>query len=116
MIRPAKEVEVFLYAEPVDMRKSIDGLACLIEQETELSPFDNRLFVFCNRGRDKIKLLFWENNGFVLWYKRLEKYRFQWPGKGMPAMIDGQLLNDLLDGYDIRPRKPHPPLYYSTMV
>ncbi len=79
MIRPAAEIEVFLYAEPVDMRKSIDGLACLIEQETKLSPFDHRVFVFCNRGRNKIKLLLWENNGFVLWYKRLEKYRFQWP-------------------------------------
>ena len=49
MIRPATDIEVFLYAEPVDMRKSIDGLACLIEQETELSPFDHRVFVFCNR-------------------------------------------------------------------
>ncbi len=108
MIRPATDIEVFLYAEPVDMRKSIDGLACLIEQETELSPFDSRLFVFCNRGRNKIKLL--------LWYKRLEKYRFQWPDKDMPATIDGRLLNDLLDGYDIRPRKLHPALHYSTMV
>ncbi len=79
MIRPATDIEVFLYAEPVDMRKSIDGLACLIEQETKLSPFDHWVFVFCNREWDKIKLLFWENNGFVLWYKRLEKYRFQWP-------------------------------------
>ena len=55
MIRPASEISVYLYSEFVDMRKSIDGLAALIEQETTLSPFDTTLFVFCNRKRDKIK-------------------------------------------------------------
>ena len=60
MIRPDADTAVFLYMEPVDMRKSIDRLAALIEQETDLSPFDSRLFVFCNRQRDKIKLLYWE--------------------------------------------------------
>ena len=71
MIRPSPDTPVYLYAEFVDMRKSINGLAALVEQETELSPFDTTLFVFCNRQRDKIKLLLWERNGFVLWYKRL---------------------------------------------
>ena len=80
MIPPDTNTELYLYAEFVDMRKSMDGLATLIEQETELSPFDCKLFVFCNRRRDKIKLLYWERNGFVLWYKRLEKLRFKWPG------------------------------------
>ncbi len=60
------------------MRKSIDGLAALVEQEMDLSPAQEVLFVFCNRGRDKIKLLYWERNGFVVWYKRLEKQRFCW--------------------------------------
>lgn len=55
------------------MRKSIDGLAGIVENELELNPLEPALFVFCNRGRDKIKILYWENNGFVLWYKRLEK-------------------------------------------
>jgi transposase len=65
--------------EPVNMRKSINGLAALVENELELSPMNEVLFVFCNRARDKIKMLYWERNGFVLWYKRLEKQRFQWP-------------------------------------
>lgn len=115
MIRPVPDTSVYLYAEPVDMRKSIDGLAFLVEQEMALSPFDPALFVFCNRKRDKIKILCWENNGFILWYKRLEKHRFRWPGDAVPAAMKGDTLNRLLDGYDIRPQTPHPALSYSTI-
>ncbi|WP_369857695.1 IS66 family insertion sequence element accessory protein TnpB [Candidatus Thalassolituus haligoni] len=72
MLKPSSSVRVFLYNQPMDMRKSIDGLALIVEQQLEQRPFDGDLFVFCNRQRDKIKLLYWERNGFVLWYKRLE--------------------------------------------
>ena len=65
MLRPNESVEVYLYMAPVDMRKSINGLAALVENELALSPMTEVLFVFCNRGRDKIKLLYWERNGFV---------------------------------------------------
>ena len=117
MIRPSPEIDVYLYIDYVDMRKSIDGLAALVEQETELSPFSPTLFVFCNRQRDKIKLLLWERNGFVLWYKRLEKFRFQWPSAtDQAASIDGATLNQLLDGYDIRPPKAHPALNYTAIT
>ena len=116
MIRPAPETPVYLYAETVDMRKSINGLAHLVEQEMALSPFARSLFVFCNRKRDKIKILCWEKNGFILWYKRLEKQRFRWPGDDIPAALDGETLNRLLDGYDIRPQKPHAALSYSTLT
>ena len=116
MIRPVQDVSVFLYAEPVDMRKSINGLAYLVEQEMALSPFEHAVFVFCNRQRDKIKILCWEKNGFILWYKRLEKHRFHWPGDEVPRAMDGQTLNRLLDGYDIRPPKPHAVLSYSTLT
>ncbi|WP_425049212.1 IS66 family insertion sequence element accessory protein TnpB [Pseudomaricurvus alcaniphilus] len=54
------DVQVYLYSEPVDMRKSIDGLSVLVETEMKLAPCMEALFVFCNRGRDKIKLLCWE--------------------------------------------------------
>jgi transposase len=77
MLRPSSSVRVFLYNQPMDMRKSIDGLALIVEQQLEQRPFEGDLFVFCNRQRDKIKLLYWERNGFVLWYKRLEKERFR---------------------------------------
>ena len=115
MIRPDPKATVYLYADPVDMRKSIDGLAALVEQEKALSPFSPALFVFCNRGRDKIKLLYWERNGFVLWYKRLEKFRFCWPGSELPLPLNGEQLNRLLDGYDLRPQAPHPVLRYSQI-
>lgn len=78
MLRPSASVQAYLYAEPIDMRKSIDGLAALVEQELALSPYSDAVFVFCNRSRDKIKLLCWERNGFIVWYKRLEKQRFHW--------------------------------------
>lgn len=115
MLRPANTVDVYLYAEPVDMRKSIDGLSILVEQEMALSPMDEVLFVFCNRGRDKIKLLCWEKNGFIVWYKRLEKQRFRWPKSGDTLSLTGQELNWLLDGFDIFNNQPHSRLLFDSV-
>jgi transposase len=78
MIRPSKTTQAYLYTGIVDMRKSIDGLAALVENNLELNPMQDAVFVFCNRSHDKIKILYWERNGFVLWYKRLEKQKFKW--------------------------------------
>lgn len=74
MMRPGDEVEVYLHRGIVDMRKSINGLSAIVEQELGLSPFAPQLFVFCNRKRDKIKILYWERSGFVLWYNHLHSY------------------------------------------
>ena len=116
MIRPAPGTQIYLYSAPVDMRKSIDGLALLVEQELEISPFQSALFVFCNRQRDKVKILYRERNGFVLWYKRLEKHRFKWPSAELPMPIDGDVINRLLDGYDIQPPQGHPTLYFRGLA
>ena len=70
---------VYLHREPVDFRKSINGLSLIVEQQMQLSPFTQALFVFCNKRRDKLKVLYWDNTGFALWYKRLEKDKFKWP-------------------------------------
>ena len=117
MLRPKSSAQVYLYSGVVDMRKSIDGLAALVEQELELNPMSEVLFVFCNRQRDKIKLLYWERNGFVLWYKRLEKQRFSWLSatNELSISIDGYQLNLLLDGLDIFNNKPHKTLFYSSI-
>lgn len=115
MLRPTDSMQVYLYAEPVDMRKSIDGLSVLVEQEMMLSPSREALFVFCNRGRDKIKLLCWERNGFIVWYKRLEKQRFRWPKSEDTLSLTGQELNWLLDGFDIFNNRPHQPLYFDSV-
>lgn len=117
MLRPKTSAKVYLYAEIVDMRKAINGLSMLVEQELELDPMTEALFVFCNRSGDKIKLLYWERNGFVLWYKRLEKQRFKWlsPSENGAVCIDGYQLNLLLDGLDIFNNKPHKPLFYRSI-
>ena len=79
-LRPCDAIErIYLCREFVDMRKSINGLSVLVESVLQFDPFSSHLFVFCNKKRDKIKMLIWERNGFVLWYKRLEKQRFKWP-------------------------------------
>ena len=115
MIRPTQDIQVYLYDGPVDMRKSINGLALLVEQEMQLSPSVSALFVFCNRGRDKVKILCWERNGFVVWYKRLEQQRFLWPTSGLPPTITGQELNYLLDGFDIFQHPPHQRLHFESV-
>jgi transposase len=116
MLRPGNEVQVYLYSEPVDMRKSMNGLSILVEQEMDLSPNMDALFVFCNRGRDKIKLLCWERNGFIVWYKRLEKQRFRWPKANSTLSLTGQELNWLLDGFDIFNNQPHSPLNFDSVT
>lgn len=118
MIRPVEEVQVYLCRQVVDMRKSINGLSILVEQTLELDPFGVQLFVFCNRKRDKLKILYWERNGFVLWYKRLEKDRFPWPGRREGELIEltGRELNWLLDGIDVFHLKPHERLAYSSVL
>lgn len=116
MLRPGNDVQVYLYADPVDMRKSIDGLSALVEQEMALSPSMEALFVFCNRGRDKIKLLCWERNGFIVWYKRLEKQRFRWPHSPETLSLTGQELNWLLDGFDLFNNQPHSRVYFESVT
>lgn len=118
MLRPDRSAQVYLYTGVVDMRKSIDGLALLVEGAMDLNPMLPALFVFCNRSRDKIKMLYWERNGFVLWYKRLEKQRFKWfksSGNELSASITGYELNLLLDGLDVFNNKPHEVLFYDSV-
>lgn len=72
--------KVYLACGSTDMRKAIDGLAVLVESCFKLDPFGEALFVFCNRGRDRLKILEWDGDGYWLHLKRLEKGRFKWPG------------------------------------
>ena len=72
-------VQIYLAREPVDLRKSIDGLSLLVSQMLGQDPFSAQLFVFVNRRRDKLKALSWDQNGFILYYKRLERGHLRWP-------------------------------------
>ncbi len=119
MMRPSNDLpEVYVCLKPVDFRKGINGLAVLVEAELELDPFSERLFVFVNRRRDKVKMLYWEGSGFCLWMKRLEKERFKWPVflGGELATLTGQQLNWLLDGIDLRYVRPHQALHYKSAL
>jgi transposase len=117
-MRPSEEIPVYLCREAVDMRKSINGLSILIEQGLERDLFAAALFVFCNRSRDKIKILYWERTGFVLWYKRLEKHRFAWslPGDQDVLALTGRELNWLLDGIDVFAIRPHEAISFETVL
>ena len=78
---------IYLYREPVDFRQSINGLSILVQESMALDVFSPSLFVFGNRRRDKIKIVFWDKTGFCLFYKRLERDKFKWPRRG-EAVID----------------------------
>ena len=103
------EVPVYLHRQPVDFRKSINGLSVLVEQAMGMSLFQPALFVFGARSRDKIKVLYWDQTGFCLWMKRLEKDRFQWPRAAQEEVItlSVEQFGWLLRGLDILKIKPH---------
>lgn len=75
----SKAEQIYIACGHTDMRKSIDSLAAIVQQNFQLNPFQNSLFLFCGRKRDRMKALYWEGDGFVLLYKRLESGSFQWP-------------------------------------
>ena len=103
---------VYLHRDAVDFRKSINGLVLIVEQEMGLSPFADALFVFCNKNRDKLKLVYWDKTGFCLFYKRLERHKFKWPRQHHEAVLslNEQQWQWLLGGYDII---GHEPLRYT---
>ncbi len=103
--------KVYLARGHTDLRKAIDGLAGIVQLEFNLSPFESSLFVFCNRNKDKLKILEWTQSGFWLHYFRLEKGRFQWPDQtdeSSPLGITWRELRWILDGLPLKPAKFHP--------
>jgi transposase len=108
-------VRIWLSAEPVDMRKGFDGLLAIAQQQWSKDPYAGHLFAFIGRRRDRIKILFWDRGGFVLYYKRLERGRFQMPhvSQGQRTVkLEGTQLAMLLNGFDLnveRLRRWKPP-------
>lgn len=117
MMRPTGDLPVYLHRLPVDFRKAINGLSLIVQESLLLDPYSKVLFVFINKSRDRIKLLYWERNGFCLWQKRLEKNKFAWPRKHTTATVEltTQELNWLLDGFDIWRMPPHQRLFYDSV-
>lgn len=96
------EIEIYVCKEPTDMRKAIDGLCELVQTYFGQQPQSGHVFVFLNQGKDKAKVLWWDKNGFILHYKRLEKHRFKAPSSdGNDTIpISPIQLNGLLAGLD----------------
>ena len=94
------EKRVYLACGHTDMRKSINGLAAIVEESFKHDPFDDAMFVFCNRQRNRVKILEWDYDGFWLHFKRLEKGRFKWPTLEDEATmtLTGEELTYLLSG------------------
>lgn len=97
---------VYLVTGYTDMRKSIDGLAAIVQGTLRLDPYSRSLFLFCGRRRDRMKALLWEGDGFVLMYKRLDNGSFKWPRSETQArQLSGQELRWLLEGLEIEQPK-----------
>lgn len=109
---------IYLCREFIDMRQGINGLTSYVEAHMQLSPFQNGLFVFTNKSRNRLKMLYWDKSGFALWLKRLEKERFKWPRNRIKdsVVINRHDLSLLLDGIDLDKIKPHQKLSYSSVL
>lgn len=103
MMRPSADVAVYLCVAPVDGRKQAASLALLVEQSLGHNVFESALYVFTNRRRDRVRILYWERNGLCLWTKRVEQQQFIWPRQvaGSTVTMNGRTLNALLDGFDV---------------
>ena len=98
--------KIWFYRKPIDFRKQIDGLVVLISAELRLDPTSGQLFIFRNQTGSKIKLLYWDETGFWLLYKRLEKDRFKFPRIIDASMeVSRDQLQLLLSGIDFENQK-----------
>jgi transposase len=119
MLRMTPSCPVYLAVGATDMRNNIDGLLLKIKFQFKLDPFENALFVFCNRSRNKLKILFWDKNGFWLYYRRLDSGTFQWPQKseGRKTLpVTEQQLSWLLDGLNIEESRAHKEVFARKII
>jgi len=114
MFSSASQMKVYVALGSTDMRKSINGLSLLVADQFDLDLFSGSLFAFCNRKRDIVKILYWADNGFCVWMKRLEKDIFRWPESEQEVMEVSRLaLGWLLSGLDLS--QAHKRLKYTSV-
>lgn len=102
MIKLSEETQIFICSEPIDMRRSINGLGIAVVETLNKNPQTNALFLFYNKSKNKVKALIWDHNGFMLFYKALEKGHFKFPKEcsGNELVINEKQLSWLLAGFD----------------
>jgi len=118
MMTFCKDTPIYLHRLPVDFRKAINGLSVIVQEDLGRNPFEPAFYVFTNKSHNRIKILYWDANGFCLWHKRLEKDHFIWPKRYEKACIElnAQELECLLVGYDICRIAPHQRLTYAAVI
>jgi len=110
MLAPTDGLAVYLACGATDLRKSIDGLCAIVKYSFDMDVFSSSLFVFCNKGRNKLKILYWNHNGFWLYYRRLDSGTFRWPKSAEGAKtltVTRRQLQWLLDGLALEQHKAH---------
>ena len=108
---------IYIACGYTDLRRGIDGLAGIVQSQFQLDPFQRVLFLFCGRRQDRIKGLYWEGDGFLLLYKRLENGAFQWPqSKDEVRQLTPQQYRWLMEGLNIHQQKAHKPTNHLTQI
>ena len=112
MFHISGQMKIFVALEPVDLRRGFDGLSALVQQTLQQDPLSGHLFLFRNRRRDRLKILFWDGDGYALFYKRLARGTFEFPASQDPHSpsleIRGSELSMLLDGIELQGRRRRP--------
>ena len=117
MFRLNANLVVYLHRDAIDFRKSINGLAAIVEHELGRDPFAAAVYVFGNRRFDRIKILGWSRNGFWLLHKRLERERFIWPRESSSVIeLTVQQLHWLLEGIDLAAMRGHEIIHYKRVA
>lgn len=114
MIFDFTNVSIYLKPGATDMRKQINGLTLLVQNDMKMNPLSGSLFMFCNKNRKLLKIVYWDKTGFAMWLKRLEKACFPWPkNKGEARALSFEQLKLLLSGIDFF--KAHQTLHYEKV-
>ena len=101
MIIDISKLRIFVKPGPTDFRKQINGLSIIVQEEMELDPLNGNLYIFCNKSRNRLKILYWDKTGFAMWLKRLEQNKFYWPKTNEEALeIDFEKMKMILCGID----------------
>ena len=106
MLTLPPSVQLYVATQPVDARKSFNGLSLYVQSVLRLSPLSGHLFIFFNRRKDQVRILFWDRSGYVVWAKRLERGRFalpsSWTDSAVPARIESAELSLILEGVQLQ--------------
>jgi transposase len=109
------KIKIYIRTGYTDMRKQINGLAVIVQENMKLNPYEGNLYLFSGKTRRRLKALYWDRNGFCMWTKKLGKDRFPWPQRiDEVKAITEQEFRTLLDGIDFF--KAHKELFFSEVI